>query len=316
MADLFQVLLPHIDGGAFEEQDPEAPDAILKLAIVGRPNAGKSTLINKLLGENRLITGPEAGITRDSISVDWIWTDPNPKQGEPDEEGNIPPLLTERRVRLIDTAGMRKRAKVQDKLEKLSVADARHAIDFAEVVVLLLDATKGLEVQDLKIADHVIQEGRALIIAINKWDIAENGSSLFNGIRAALEEGLSQLKGVPLIAVSAATGKGLDSMISAAFDAREAWNKRVPTGILNRWFEAAVAANPPPAPGGKRIKLRYMTQARNRPPTFVIFGNRTDELPASYARYLLNGIRRDLDFGAVPVRINFRSSKNPFADNG
>jgi GTPase len=316
MADLFQALLPHIDGGAFEVQDPEAPDAILKLAIVGRPNAGKSTLINKILGENRLITGPEAGITRDSISIDWIWTDPDPKQGEPDEEGNVPPLLTERRVRLIDTAGMRKRAKVQDKLEKLSVADARHAIDFAEVVVLLLDATKGLEVQDLKIADHVIQEGRALIIAINKWDVAENASSLFNGIRGALEEGLSQLKGVPLIAVSAITGKGLDSMISAAFDAREAWNKRVPTGILNRWFEAAVAANPPPAPGGKRIKLRYMTQARNRPPTFVIFGNRTDELPASYARYLLNGIRRDLDFGAVPVRINFRSSKNPFADNG
>ncbi|MVZ98181.1 ribosome biogenesis GTPase Der [Sphingorhabdus sp. IMCC26285] len=315
MADLFQALLPHIDGGSFEVQDPEAPDAILKLAIVGRPNAGKSTLINKILGENRLITGPEAGITRDSISIDWIWTDPHPKQGEADEEGNIPPLLTDRRVRLIDTAGMRKRAKVQDKLEKLSVADARHAIDFAEVVVLLLDATKGLEVQDLKIADHVIQEGRALIIAINKRDIAENGSSLFNGIRAALEEGLSQLKGVPLIAVSAATGKGLDVMISAAFDAREAWNKRVPTGILNRWFEAAVAANPPPAPGGKRIKLRYMTQARNRPPTFVIFGNRTDELPASYARYLLNGIRRDLDFGAVPVRINFRSSKNPFAEN-
>ncbi|TSB01759.1 ribosome biogenesis GTPase Der [Sphingorhabdus contaminans] len=315
MADLFQALLPHIDGGTFEIQDPEAPDAILKLAIVGRPNAGKSTLINKLLGENRLITGPEAGITRDSISIDWIWNDPNPKQREPDEDGNIPPLWTERRVRLIDTAGMRKRAKVQDKLEKLSVADARHAIDFAEVVVLLLDATKGLEVQDLKIADHVIQEGRALIIAINKWDVAENASSLFNGIRAALEEGLSQLKGVPLIAVSAMTGKGLDSLISAAFDAREAWNKRVPTGILNRWFEAAIAANPPPAPGGKRIKLRYMTQARNRPPTFVIFGNRTDELPASYARYLLNGIRRDLDFGAVPVRINFRSSKNPFADN-
>lgn len=315
MADLFQALLPHIDGGTFEVQDPEAPDAILKLAIVGRPNAGKSTLINKLLGENRLITGPEAGITRDSISIDWIWNDPNPKQREPDEDGNIPPLWTERRVRLIDTAGMRKRAKVQDKLEKLSVADARHAIDFAEVVVLLLDATKGLEVQDLKIADHVIQEGRALIIAINKWDVAENASSLFNGIRAALEEGLSQLKGVPLIAVSAMTGKGLDSLISAAFDAREAWNKRVPTGILNRWFEAAIAANPPPAPGGKRIKLRYMTQARNRPPTFVIFGNRTDELPASYARYLLNGIRRDLDFGAVPVRINFRSSKNPFADN-
>ncbi len=308
MADLFQALLPHIDGGAFEIPDHEAPDAPLKFAVVGRPNAGKSTLINRLLGENRLITGPEAGITRDSIAVDWIWTDPTPRV---DEDGQS--LPAERRVRLIDTAGMRKRAKVQDKLEKLSVADARHAIDFAEVVVLLLDATKGLEVQDLKIADHVIDEGRALIIAINKWDVAENGASLMTGIRAALEDGLSQLKGVPLIPVSAATGKGLEQMLAAAFAAREAWSRRVTTGVLNRWFEAAVAANPPPAPGGKRIKLRYMTQARNRPPSFVIFGTRVDQLPDSYRRYLLNGIRRDLDFGAVPVRINLRSPKNPFA---
>jgi GTPase len=313
MADLFQELLPHIDGGKFEVEDHDAPDAILKLAIVGRPNAGKSTLINHLLGENRMITGPEAGITRDSIAIDWLWTDPNPKTPEPDEEGNIPEILTERRVRLIDTAGMRKRAKVQDKLEKLSVADARHAIDFAEVVVLLLDATKGLELQDLKIADHCIQEGRALIIAINKWDVAEHASSLYQGIRGALEEGLSQLKGVPLLPVSAVTGKGLDVMISAAFDARDAWNRRVSTGVLNRWFEAAVAANPPPAPGGKRIKLRYMTQVNNRPPSFVIFGSRVDQLPASYTRYLLNGIRRDLDFGAVPVRINLRTRANPFA---
>ncbi len=316
MADLFQVLLPHIDGGAFEVEDVEAPDAPLKLAIVGRPNAGKSTLINKLLGENRLITGPEAGITRDSIAIDWIWTDPNPKAPEPDEEGNVGEPLVERRVRLIDTAGMRKRAKVQDKLEKLSVADAKRAVDFAEVVVLLLDATKGLEVQDLKIGDQVLQEGRALIIAINKWDVAENASSLFNGIRAALDEGLSQLKGVPLLAVSAATGKGLDQMISAAFQAREAWSRRVPTGILNRWFEQAIEANPPPAPGGRRIKLRYITQARNRPPSFVIFGTRVDQLPESYKRYLLNGIRRDLDFGAVPVRITMRAPKNPYAKDG
>jgi GTPase len=304
MADLFQGLMPHVDGAEAEVYVVEAPDAPLQLAIVGRPNAGKSTLVNKLLGENRLVTGPEAGITRDSISIDWVWHDPNPAD----------PELAERRVKLIDTAGMRKRARVQEKLEKLSVADARRSIDFAEVVVLLLDATKGLEHQDLKIADHVIEEGRALIIAINKWDVAEHASSLFNGVRAALEEGLSQLKGVPLITVSAATGKGLDILIKAAFEAREAWNRRVATGILNRWFEEAVAANPPPAPGGKRIKLRYITQARNRPPTFVVFGNRTDQLPASYHRYLLNGIRRDLDFGAVPVRINFRSQKNPFAD--
>lgn len=303
MADLFEALMPHVDGFTEESYDVEAPDAPLQLAIVGRPNAGKSTLVNKLLGENRLVTGPEAGITRDSIAIDWVWHDPNPAE----------PELADRRVRLIDTAGMRKRARVQEKLEKLSVADSRRAIDFAEVVVLLLDATKGLEHQDLKIADHVIEEGRALIIAINKWDVAENASSLFNGIKAALDEGLAQLKGVPLLAVSAATGKGLDQMLKAAFEARESWNRRVPTGQLNRWFEEAVAANPPPAPGGKRIKLRYVTQARNRPPTFVVFGNRVDQLPESYRRYLLNGIRRDLGFGAVPVRMNFRSSKNPFA---
>ncbi|MFM5907787.1 MAG: GTP-binding protein, partial [Novosphingobium sp.] len=200
-----------------------------------------------------------------------------------------------------------------EKLEKLSVADARRAVDFAEVVVLLLDATKGLEHQDLKIASHVLEEGRALIIAINKWDVAEGPSGLFNGIRAALDEGLAQVRGLPLLAVSARTGKGLDELIAAAFDLREAWSRRVPTALLNRWFDEALEKNPPPAPGGKRIKLRYITQAKTRPPGFVLFGTRLDDLPMSYQRYLINGIRRDLGFEAVPVRLTLRSPKNPFA---
>ena len=315
MADLFESLLPLLnekqvamdDAAALAEDEDEEeydPRSVLKLAIVGRPNAGKSTLINRLLGEDRLLTGPEAGITRDSIAVDWSWHDP--KLGE------------DRAVRLIDTAGMRKKAVITDKLEKLAVADARHAVDFAEVVVLLLDATRGLEHQDLKIASLVIEEGRALIIAINKWDIAGQGgaedpSGLFNGIRGALEDGLSQVKGVPLLAVSARTGKGLDQMLGAAFEIREAWSKRVPTAALNRWFDDALAANPPPAPGGKRIKLRYITQAKTRPPAFVMFGTRLELLPASYERYLVNSIRRELGLEAVPVRLILRSAKNPFA---
>ena len=303
MADLFEALLAHIDDkeaeladAEFDEEDPAAP---LKLAIVGRPNAGKSTLINAMLREDRLLTGPEAGITRDSIAVDWLWTD---------EKTGL-----ERPVRLIDTAGLRKKARVVEKLEKMSVADARHAVDFAEVVVLLLDATLGLEHQDLKIASMVLEEGRALVIAINKWDIAEDASSLFNGIRGALEEGLAQVRGVPLLSVSARTGRGLDDLLRTAFSIREAWSKRVPTAALNRWFDAALAANPPPAPGGRRIKLRYITQAKTRPPGFVLFGTRLDQLPTSYQRYLVNGIRRELGFDAVPIRLTLRSAKNPFA---
>lgn len=297
MADLFEALAPFIDKAAAdalaagEVEDETGP---LKLAIVGRPNAGKSTLINRLVGSERLVTGPEAGITRDSIAIEWEWKD--------------------KPVRLIDTAGLRKRAKVVEKLEKLSAADARRAIDFAEVVVLLLDATRGLEVQDLKIASQVIDEGRALVIAMNKWDVAEGASALFNGVKAALEEGLSQLKGVPLLTVSAITGKGIDQLIGAAFEVREQWSRRIGTGELNRWFERAVEANPPPAPGGKRIKLRYITQVKTRPPTFVIFGSRVDQLPTSYERYLLNSMRRDLGLGPVPLRLSMRAQKNPYAD--
>ena len=294
VADLFEALLPWLEREDEEEpeEDEDDPGAPLKLAIVGRPNAGKSTLVNRILGQDRMITGPEAGITRDSIAIDMEW------EGRP--------------VRLIDTAGMRKRANVTDKLERLSVMDAKRAVDFAEVVVLLLDATRGLEAQDLRIADAVLQEGRALVIALNKWDVAENASALFNGVKAALEEGLSQVKGLPVLTVSAATGKGIDTLLKVAFETREAWSRRVPTGELNRWFEAAIEKNPPPAPGGKRIKPRYVTQVKTRPPSFVLFGTRVDLLPESYRRYLLNGIRRDLGFGAVPVRLTVRAPKNPF----
>ena len=306
IVDLFDALRPIVEGYDAEEaealapiegeEDEDAPLGPMKLAIVGRPNAGKSTLINRMIGEDRLITGPEAGITRDSIRVDWQWE----KDGEVHE------------IQLFDTAGMRKRAKVVDKLEKLSVMDALHAVDFAEVVVLLLDATKGLEAQDLRIADKVLQEGRALIVALNKWDIAEDPSALFNGVRTALDDGLSQVKGVPVLSISGATGKGIDTLVRAAFEQREIWTNRVSTARLNRWFEGAVTANPPPAPGGKRIKLRYITQARTRPPTFVVFGSRTDSLPGSYERYLVNGMRKELGFQGVPVRLNFRNSRNPY----
>jgi GTP-binding protein len=295
IADLFQALQPLVEDEELESDDDDERGHPLKLAVVGRPNAGKSTLVNQMIGEERMITGPEAGITRDSISIQWNW------DGHP--------------VQLVDTAGLRKRAKVEDKLERLSAADTRRAIDYAEVVVLLLDATRGLESQDLKIAAQVLEEGRALIIALNKWDVAENASALFNGVKAALAEGLAQLRDVPLLTVSAKTGKGIDTVLKVAFELRDAWSRRVPTGELNRWFERAIDANPPPAPKGQRIKLRYITQVKTRPPSFVVFGNRTDELPESYRRYLINALRRELDIGPVPLRLDFRRRTNPFDRN-
>jgi GTP-binding protein len=303
LVDLFEALRPHIERVEseypVEDEEETEENGPLKLAIVGRPNAGKSTLVNKMLGEERMITGPEAGITRDSIAIEWEYKG---KDGET------------RPVRLIDTAGLRRKAKVEDKLERLSAADTQRAIDFAEVVVLLLDATRGLDAQDLRIASQVIDEGRALIIAVSKWDVAENAPSLFQGIRGALDEGLAQVKGLPLITVSGFSGRGIDQLLEAAFEIRDSWSRRIGTGELNRWFERAIEANPPPAPGGRRIKLRYLTQARTRPPTFILFGTRVDQLPESYRRYLVNGIRRDLGFGGVPVRLTLRAPANPFGN--
>jgi GTP-binding protein len=249
--------------------------------------------VNGLIGEERLLTGPEAGITRDAIAVEWEW------QG--------------RSLRLIDTAGLRRRSKVEAKLEKLSTADTLRAIRFAEVVVLVLDAEQGLEKQDLTIASLVAEEGRALVIAANKWDKIADKTAARRQVRDRIETSLPQVKGLPVVTLSALTGRNLDELMKAVFQAYEAWNRRVPTAQLNRWLEEATAAHPPPAVSGRRIRLRYMTQVKARPPTFALFASRAEELPDSYLRYLVNGIRETFDIQGVPVRLNLRKSKNPYA---
>jgi GTP-binding protein len=308
MNDLYSVLMPIADTFA-ERAKADTPDTDvdiddgprvpskskpLQIAIVGRPNAGKSTLINQILGEDRLLTGPEPGITRDAISVALDW------EGVP--------------MRIFDTAGMRKRAKVQDKLEKLSVSDGVRAVKFAEVVVVLLDVDIPFEQQDLRIADLAEREGRAVLLAVNKWDLEGDKSNKIKELREEFARLLPQLKGAPLVTVSAKTGKGLDRLHAAIMSAHEVWNRRVPTARLNTWLAGMIEAHPPPAPAGRRIKLRYATQVKTRPPAFVVMCSAPEKLPAAYSRYLVNGLRVDFDMPGTPVRLTFRSQadQNPF----
>ena len=299
MADLYEALraaLPEATAEAPEEvPEVAAPEAApIRVAVVGRPNVGKSTLINRLIGEERLLTGPEAGITRDAIAVPYEW------QGH--------------RFRIHDTAGLRRRSRVEGKLEKLSVADALNAIRFAEVVVLLVDAAHPLEEQDQRIADLVEREGRALVLAAGKWDLQEAKPGAIGRLRKLAEEKLTQVKGVPLVAVSGLTGEGLDRLMQAIVDAHAVWNRRVPTAALNRWFEEALAAHPPPAVAGRRLKLNYITQPKTRPPTFVVFCTRADAVPDAYRRYLVNSLRETFDLPGTPIRLTLREKKNPFRD--
>jgi len=274
-------------------EQEEAPEDKIQLAIAGRPNTGKSTLVNRLLGEDRMLTGPEAGITRDSIAVDCTWRG--------------------RTLRLVDTAGLRRRARVEDRVERLSVADTLRAINFAQVVILLLDATLGMEKQDLTIARQVVDEGRALVIGLNKWDLIDNRALALKQVEDRLLRSFPQTRGIPVVTLSAETGRGVDRLLDAVFGAYDVWNKRLPTAALNRWLEQVTAQHPPPAPRGRRIRLKYITQARNRPPTFAISCSNAEDLPDSYLRYLENALRTDFDLPGTPIRLHLKRSKNPYA---
>lgn len=282
-----------------DDIDPDEEEPVydsgkpLSIAIVGRPNVGKSTLINALLHEERMLTGPEAGITRDSIAVDWSWRG--------------------RSIRLADTAGMRRKARVQEKLEKLSVGETLRAIRFAEVVVVVFDATQAFDKQDLQIADLIIREGRAPVIAFNKWDIVEQPQELLAELREKLERLLPQVKGMRFVTISAETGRGLDRMMETVVETHKVWNRRVSTGRLNRWLEHATQAHPPPAVSGRRLKVKYITQIKTRPPGFVLSCSRPEVMPQSYVRYLINGLRETFDIHGVPIRMLLRTSDNPYA---
>jgi GTPase len=305
LADLYDALraaapektaLPLDDAAGQETTEAPAepaPARPIRIAVVGRPNAGKSTLINRLVGEERLITGPEAGITRDAIAVPLTWRG--------------------RQFQVYDTAGLRRRSKVEGKLEKLSVADTLEAIRFAEVVVLLIDASAAFEEQDLRIADLVEREGRALVLGINKWDLHEAAPGAIAKLHEQADRLLTQVRGVPVVAVSGLAGTGLDHLMKAVTDIHALWNKRVPTSALNRWFDDVLAAHPPPAVSGRRLKFNYITQPKTRPPTFVLFCTRADAVPDSYLRYLVNALRESFDLPGVPVRLTLREKANPYA---
>ena len=295
--DAVRAALPEHTAPPDEEEEAESDADIanrpIRVAVVGRPNVGKSTLINRLLGEERLLTGPEAGITRDTIAVTLEWKD--------------------RQFRLFDTAGMRRKARIEEKLEKLSVADTLNAIRFAEVVIVLMDVERPFEEQDLRIADLVQREGRALVLGMNKWDLNEGKPGAAGKLRTEADHWLPQVKGVPIVAVSGRLGEGLDRLMQAVVDIYAVWNRRVATNPLNKWFEDAVSSHPPPAVSGRRLKLNYITQVKSRPPSFVLFCSRADAVPESYLRYLVHSLRDRFELPGTPIRVTLREKANPFA---